>query len=222
MKIIFMRMHQLKRQKILELEPGIFNTEALMIILNKKYAKTKNGGKMLFKYLDAQDDEKIMARKLYTINMLNASEKYKSIDELIIPEYAVAIDGKIAGFALPLIEDHRNLGKIINDDTTPLKEKLPYLEQMGDIIDRVEHVNDESFRMQFGDLNEYNFIISEDDRVYSIDLDSAYLGQDAPINSAYYLLKNQYISDLKDKYKLSYTIKTNISNNFTSYLTSRP
>ena len=36
---------------------------------------------MLLKYLDAQDDEKVMARKLYTINMLNGSS-YKEINEI--------------------------------------------------------------------------------------------------------------------------------------------
>ena len=80
MEIINLRMHQLRSLQELPLETGIFNTEALMLILRKNQAKTKSGGRMLFKYLDAQDDEKTMARKMYTINMLNGSEKYKSIE----------------------------------------------------------------------------------------------------------------------------------------------
>ena len=149
MKIINLRMHQLRSLKELELEPGTFNTEALMLILNKKQAKTKDGERMLFKYLDAQDDEKVMARKLYTINMLNGSEKYSSINELIIPDHIVVVDGKIAGFALPLIENHKNLGKLLNNETISLETKLPYIIQLGSIVDKVERITNESFRMQF-------------------------------------------------------------------------
>lgn len=201
MKIVNLRMHQVRRLKCLELEPGIFNTEALMLVLKKKQVKGKVGSRMVFKYLDAQDDEKVMARKMYTINMLNGSSDYKNIKELIIPDYAVVVDGKVTGFAMPLIENHRNLGSIVNDENIDLDVKIPYLEQMGRIIDKVERVDNESFCMQFGDLNEYNFIIDQNDKVFAIDLDSAYLGQDIPVNSAYYLLKNKYIGEVRDKYK---------------------
>lgn len=201
MEIINLRMHQLRSLQELPLETGIFNTEALMLILRKNQAKTKSGGRMLFKYLDAQDDEKTMARKMYTINMLNGSEKYKNIEELIIPDYVVVVDGKIAGFAMPLIEKHKNLGRLLNDENLSLEIKLPYLEKLGEIINKVQRVEDESFKMQFGDLNEFNFIIDKDEQVKSVDLDSAYLGQDEPANMSYYLLKNKYIIDLKDKYK---------------------
>lgn len=102
---------------------------------------------------------------------------------------------------MPLIENHKNLGAIINDYNFSLSIKIPYLIQLGKIVDRVERINDESFRMQFGDLNEFNFIVDEKNKVYAVDLDSAYLGQDEPSNMAYYLLKNKYLYDLKDKYK---------------------
>ena len=200
MQIINLRMHQLRSLKELILPRGTLNTEALMLILNRKQAKTKSGGRVLFKYLDAQDDQKVMGRKMYTINMLNGSEKYKNIDELIIPDYMVVVDGKIVGFGLPLIENHKNLGNVINDDIE-IKEKLKYLKKVGNIIQKVQHIDDESFRMQFGDLNEFNFIIDNNDEVKAIDLDSAYVGQDEPSNSAYYLLKNKYIAMVKEKYK---------------------
>lgn len=48
MKIVNLRMHQLRNLKELELAPGTFNTEALMLILTKKQAKTESGGRMLF------------------------------------------------------------------------------------------------------------------------------------------------------------------------------
>ena len=201
MKIINLRMHQVRGLKELQIERGVLNTEALMLVLNKRYGKTKTGGRMVFKYLDAQDDNKVMARKLYTINMLNGSEQYNSIEELVIPDHAVSVDGKIAGFAMPLVEGHKNLGRLLNDFNIPLSEKLPYLIQLVKIIDKVQRIDGESFKFQFGDLNEFNFVIDKEKKVKSIDLDSAYLGQDEPSNMAYYLLKNKYLSDLKDKYK---------------------
>ena len=204
MQIINLRMHQLRSLKELMLPRGTLNTEALMLILNRKQAKTKSGGRVLFKYLDAQDDQKVMGRKMYTINMLNGSQRYKNIKELIIPDYMVVVDGKIAGFGLPLIENHKNLGNVINDDIE-IKEKLKYLKKVGNIIQKVQHIDDESFRMQFGDLNEYNFIIDNENNVKAIDLDSAYVGQDEPSNSAYYLLKNRYIAMVKEKYKTTST-----------------
>ena len=201
MKILNLRMHQIRALKELKIERGVLNTEGMMLVLKKRYAKTKDGGKMVFKYLDAQDDMKVMARKMYTVNMLNGSDNYNSIEELIIPELAISVDGNIAGFAMPLVEDHRNLGAILNDYDIPLEIKLPYLIQLGQIVDKVERVEDETFRLQFGDLNEFNFVIDKDDKVHAVDLDSAYLGQDEPSNMAYYLLKNKYLNDFKEKYK---------------------
>lgn len=201
MKIINLRMHQVRALKELQIESGVLNTEGLILVLKKNQAKTKNGERMVFKYLDAQDDAKVMARKMYTISMLNGSDAYQSINELIIPDYAVSVDGKLAGFAMPLVKNHKNLGALLNDEDIPLSEKLPYLTQLCKIVDKVERVEEESFKMQFGDLNEFNFVINTNDKVNAVDLDSAYLGQDEPSNMAYYLLKNQYLSHLPDKYK---------------------
>lgn len=203
MKVVNLRMHQLRALKELVLERGTLNTEALMLILKKKQAKSDDGGRMLFKYLDAQDDEKVMGRKLYTLNMLNSSSEYKNIKELIIPDTMVIVDQVLAGFALPLIENHVNLGNYLNNDDNSFKEKLRYLKQVGKIVNKVERINDETFRMNFGDLNEFNFIIDKDDIVRTIDLDSAYVGQDCPPNTAYYLLKNKYLTTMPDKYKMN-------------------
>lgn len=201
MKIVNLRMHQIRSLKELKIEQGVFNTEGMMLVLKKRYAKTKDNKPMVFKYLDAQEDMKVMARKMYTVNMLNGSEEYNSIEELVIPDTAVSVDGSIAGFAMPLIENHKNLGAILNDHSIPLSEKIPYLIQLGQIVDKVERIEGETFRFQFGDLNEFNFVIDEEDKVHAVDLDSAYLGQDEPSNMAYYLLKNKYLAGFKDKYK---------------------
>jgi hypothetical protein len=200
MKVINLRMHQLRALKELELNSDVFNTEALMLILNKKY-KSPNGERLLLKYLDAQDDPKTMGRKLYTINMLNSSSSYSNIKELIIPEYAVVVDSNIAGFAMPLVENHKNLGSYLNDENISFAKKKKYLIAIGNILDKVQRIEDEPFKMQFADLNEYNFIIDSNDNVKAVDLDSAYVGQTDPSDMAYYLLKNEYLAAIPAKYK---------------------
>lgn len=203
MKIVNLRMHQLRKLKELVLERGTLNTEALMLVLKKNQAKTEKGERMLFKYLDAQDDEKIMGRKMYALNLLNSSEYYKQIKELIIPDTIVVVDNKIAGFALPLIENHTNLGIFLSKEENNLRKKLEYLKQVGKILHQVQEIKEESFKMNFGDFNEFNFIIDKSDIVRAIDLDSVYVGQDEPSHTAYYLLKNKYLESIPDKYKLS-------------------
>jgi hypothetical protein len=143
----------------------------------------------------------VMSKKIFVVTCLNGKNPYREIDELIIPDSIVYVDGSIAGFAVPLINNHRNLGALINDRDCPLEKKLGYLVQMGEIIDKVERVDNFKYKFQFGDLNEFNFIIDNDDRVLAIDLDSSYLGLGEPLEMAYYLLKNQYIKSLPDKYK---------------------
>ena len=199
MHVINLRMRQVQKLKELNLEHGVLNTEALMLVLRRK--SFPDNIERVFKYLDAQDDTNIMSKKLYTVTTLNLENDYKKIEELVIPDTIVYVDGGIAGFAMPMIPSHRNLGMVINNSKVPLAIKLKYLEQMGNIIDKVQRVDDEHFQFQFGDLNEFNFIIDKEDKVKAIDLDSSYLGVGEPLNMAYYLLKNKYVQSLPDKYK---------------------
>lgn len=198
---IHLRMHQVRALKELRLPNGIMNTEALMLILNKKY-KAQDGSRMLFKYLDAQDDKEVMNRKTRVLTELNNSD-YRNLEELIIPEYSVMVDGSHAGFAMPLIERHKNLGKILNDERISFESKKKLLIKLGDLIDKVRRVKSDR-PMYFGDLNEYNFIIDTEGRLRAIDLDSVYLENTegvTPSRLAYYLLKNDYIAEIPDKYK---------------------
>ncbi len=199
MNVLNLRMKEIKKLRELYLEPGVLNTEAYMLVLKRKYSPDKK--ERVFKYLDMQEDQSIMSKKLYTVTTLDTLDEYKEIEELIIPDSIIYVDHNIAGFACELIYNHKNLGIIINNKNISLDKKLSYLKQMGDIIDKVERIKREDNVFQFGDLNEYNFIIDTNDKVKAIDLDSAYLGVGEPLNMAYYLLKNKYIKSLPEKYK---------------------
>lgn len=199
MHVINLRMHELRKLKELPLEKGILNTEALMLVLNKKNSPDRV--ERVFKYLDAQEDPEIMSKKLYTVTTLNQLSDYQEISELVIPDSIIYVNGKIGGFGLPLIKNHRNFGAFIHDDSIPLENKLFYMEKLGALIDKVERVNNSYNRFQFGDLNEFNFVIDQDNQIKAIDLDSAYLGVGEPLQMAYYLLKNQYVKSIPEKYK---------------------
>ncbi len=199
MHVINLRMHELRKLKELPLEAGVLNTEALMLVLRRKSFPDKI--ERVFKYLDAQDDKSIMSKKIYTVTTLNQLDEYLELQELVIPDAIIYVNNHIGGFGIPLIPEHRNLGAIIHDDNVSLKEKIFYLEQLGNIIDKVERIHLSDNRFQFGDLNEFNFVIDRENQVKAIDLDSAYLGIGEPLHMAYYLLKNQYVKSIPEKYK---------------------
>lgn len=199
-KSLILKEKELQKLKELDLEKGILNTESSIWVINEKNSPTKE--KLVFKLIDAMDDGKIMGRKNYTIEMLASSCKYSKIEELVIPEYRVIVDGITFEYAMKLINNHKNVGRFINDENISLKDKIKYLKNIGEIVKKVEDVDNESFRMQFGDLNEFNFILDENDNMKVVDLDSAYIGQDKPVNMPFYFQKRAYynLERLKNKY----------------------
>lgn len=219
LETISLRMHQVRRLKELQLSKGVLNSEALMLVLNKKH-RTEDGRRILFKYLDAQEDEKIMRRKETVLAYLNRSH-YKELEELIIPEYVVTVDSEPAGFAMPLIENHQNLGSILNSEEVSWEMKKEYLLELGNLLDKVWRVED-PHPIIFGDLNEYNFIIDEENKLNAIDLDSSYaegLEGVEPSTYAYYLMRNPYLKRVPEKYiKGEYGfIRPNHNSDFYSY-----
>ena len=201
LKIIHLRMYQVRKLEELKLSRGIFNTEGLMLILDKDY-RTHDGSRMLFKYLDLQDIPEIMSNKTRLLSYLNNSP-YKELEDLIIPEFQIYVNGYQSGFAMPLVEEHINLGVLLNSSRVPFERKKELLIKLGDLIDKVDRVESPN-KMFFGDLNEYNFILNKDDELKAIDLDSSYVEGFEGINPpslVYYLLKNKYLDSLSAKYK---------------------
>lgn len=200
LKTIHLRMHQVRSLKELKLSDDVFNSEALMLVLNKKI-RSHDGKRLLFKYLDLQEVPEVMDRKSRVLGYLNHSD-YMDIKELVIPDYQVKVDGSLAGFAMPLIENHRNLGSLIHSRGVSFEKKKEILYKLGELIDKVERVDTDN-KMYFGDLNEYNFIFDDDSSLRAVDLDSAFIGNRediTPSSRAYYLLKNPTLKALPKKY----------------------
>jgi len=200
-----LKMRDIKNMKDLALDYGIFNTEALMLVFPKK--SFPDGVTRVFKYINIQEFPDLMDRKKFTVVTLNQLEEYLAIRSLVIPDTLVYINGSLVGFSLPLIPEHKNVGKMLNSNI-PFEEKRDYLKQIGDIIEKVQSVKDEKYRLQFGDLNEYNFIMNRKGTIKAVDLDSSYLGVGEPSDMVYYLLRNPYIRHIPDKYPT--TIRLNI------------
>lgn len=198
---IYLRSRDVRKLSCLSLPKGVFNTEGLMLTLNRNY-KTSNGNRVLFKFLDEQESPRIMNRKLDIVDYLHTS-KYNNLDDLVIPEFQVMVDNEFAGFGMDLIESGRNLGHVINSSKVDFKRKKKYLKDLGDLIDKVDRVED-SCKLYFGDLNEYNFVIDRDDNLRAIDLDSSYIDgieEITPPSMTFYLLKNYNLWALPNKYK---------------------
>ena len=197
---IHLRMHQVRSLKELRLSDGVFNSEALMLVLNKKYRST-DGKRLLFKYLDLQEVPEVMDRKSKVLGYLNNSG-YKELNDLVIPNYQVHVDGAHAGFAMPLIENHKNLGALLHSRNVSFAKKKEILMKLGLLIDKVQRVDSKN-KMYFGDLNEYNFIFDADSSLKAVDLDSAFIADRediTPSSRAYYLLKNPTLKALPNKY----------------------
>jgi len=196
-----LKMRNVRKLEELILDNGVFNTEALMLLFKENSFPDRVP--RVFKYLDMQEMPDVMEKKDFTVTTLNSLDEYLSIQNLLIPDTKVYVDGKLAGFALPFIPNHHNVGKMLHDCSTPFCQKLFYVSQIGDIISKVQNVSSDTFRFQFGDLNEYNFILSQEGKINAIDLDSAYVGWNEPQEMIYYLLRNKIVRSVPEKYPVS-------------------
>ena len=189
-------------EKLKKFEPGknIPNTECELFI--KGSLRSKNKERILLKKYYVREGE-YFGRKLKNLNTLIY---YKNIlgeiRELVLPDKLAIIDGEIVGYTMPFIEKSKNLQTILNSDIS-LEDKLVYLRQIGTILEEIKNIKDFPYDFHIGDLHEGNFLIDETNSLKVVDLDSAYIGQDEPSHTAYYLLKNSYLESFPSKYKKS-------------------
>ena len=92
MEILSLSQKQLDKLKKLSLPKGVINTESEIYILDNKRCNSKE--KLLLKKLFVTEGDYI-ANKLYNISLLGDNKEKIGIDELVIPNYLVAIKRKI-------------------------------------------------------------------------------------------------------------------------------
>ncbi len=137
-----------------------------------------------------------LANKMWTVLMLGDYGKNMEVEELVIPEHQIFIDGNLSGFSVPCIKG-KNLGKIITDFKTPNEDILKYFFKIGVAIEKVQHNSAFVFpggvKFNFGDLHAYNVLVDENDNIKFVDLDSGYIGSNLPNPSMYLCTSNELL-----------------------------
>ena len=176
---------------------GITSIECDLYVLNTKI----NQQKLLLKKYKKADGE-YFSNKLLTINSLINNRDKINIEELVFPEKLAVVDKKIVGFIMNLIENNTNLSRLLKNDKIPLKEKIGWLKQVGNILSKVQHVNSLDSKFLLGDIHEDNFILNHDNgKIFCIDLDGCKISNNR-IYSMKYGSFNEKFYNLPDKYPL--------------------
>lgn len=182
----------------LKLPSDVLNTESEIFIFESKNKWDKS--KKVFKKLYVDEGE-VFGNKLYTINEEINKKDDIAMEELVLPEQLVSVKGKISGFTMPYVESI-NLKTVLDSCEFITKEKLLYLKQVGEILEKIKKVRIYKNLSNFylNDLHASNFILNKQtSRINVVDMDSCRIGNNMSVPSKY-LNKNAFISEVS-KYK---------------------
>lgn len=197
MKTINLSKKRFNSLKPLHNNNKVISTES--IIYNYRYNKDYDGIiKKLYRI-----DAGVFGNKLYTIEMLNY---YKRLlpNSFVIPDNIVTVSNELIGFTMPKITGD-NLGLILKSDNIDYKDKIYYLKEIGNILDKLDNIRKytELKDIFIGDLQEYNFLVNPYSKdLYVVDLDSCKINNNIPSPSKY-LTKNNLITNSLHKYKVN-------------------
>lgn len=153
------------------------------------------------------------SNKMYTINELIENSDTIGIDELIMPQRLVIINGEICGCLLPFIENI-NFKLILDDLNVPIKEKIEMFKQIGKILEKMKKIRENTNVKDFflNDLHEGNFVLNlETKKINVVDIDSCKINENKPFASKY-LTPFSNISTMPFKYA------QNHDTNFSGYI----
>ena len=153
------------------------------------------------------------SNKLFTINELIDNKSVINIDELVLPEKLLIVDGQVNGFIMPYIEN-TNFEEILNDMNISNLQKIEYFKQISHILHKMDNVRNNSDITDFylNDLHASNFILNKKTgKINVVDLDSCKINGNKPF-AAKYLTPFSPISSMKAKYRVNKEI------NFLGYI----
>ena len=133
------------------------------------YRFSYHGMQKLFKKLYVSDGI-ILAKKLFTIELLNSSNLPRYF---VIPDSLVSVDNKVVGFTIPLINGI-TLKSMLDNDNFSLNIKIQYLKSIGSILDDMISIRNYTDLRHFylNDMHESNFMVNYDTgELCVIDLD---------------------------------------------------
>lgn len=175
--------------KPLTLQKYILHTEAELYVIPKKEKYEKEDHLLKRLYVTNGD---YFSNKLYTINSLLDNEEAIDIEELIMPEQLAIVNNSVVGFIMPLVESE-NLKTVLKSVEYTTKQKIQYLKQAGEIIEKVKKVR--TYKSQeypslsdfyLNDIHENNFILnSKTGKVNAVDVDSCKINNNKTFPSKY-------------------------------------
>lgn len=193
MKVITLSSKKYEKLESFNLSRDIISTEGN--ILEFMY----RGNPKVIKSLFYQDGA-IFANKLYTLEML---DMYRELlpNSFVIPDYLIAVNRKITGFTVPMIQGV-NLSTILKNKRVDLRKQLFYLKKVGEILQEMKTIRSYTELKDFylNDLHEANFLVQLDMKNLAVvDLDSSKIGSNYS-NPARYLTPFSLLNYAKDKY----------------------
>lgn len=210
MEVVNITKNGLKKLKKVSLGYGILNTEADLFIM-----KTKDKWNIEYKMLKTLfcTEGANFSNKLFTINELIDNRSVINIDELVLPEKLLIVDGQVNGFIMPYIEN-TNFEEILNDINISNLQKIEYFKQISHILHKMDNLRSNSDITDFylNDLHASNFILNKKTgKINVVDLDSCKINGNKPF-AAKYLTPFSPISSMKAKYRVNKEI------NFLGYI----
>ena len=210
MEVVNITKNGLKKLKKVSLGYGILNTEADLFIM-----KTKDKWNIEYKMLKTLfcTEGANFSNKLFTINELIDNKNVINIDELVLPEKLLIVDGQVNGFIMPYIEN-TNFEEILNDINISNLQKIEYFKQISHILHKMDNLRNNSDITDFylNDLHASNFILNKKTgKINVVDLDSCKINGNKPF-AAKYLTPFSPISSMKAKYRVNEEI------NFLGYI----
>lgn len=199
MNSISLTKKQLKNLTPLSINGKVKNTESQIYILD--YGNWQHSdGNLLLKKLFIINNE-YMASKLFNVSLLGDKREEIDMEELVIPNYLATMDNEIIGFTVPRIFDSTNLSLILSDTKIDNSDKIQLLYKVGKLLKKVDSLRRKKIiNLHLGDLHEDNILVTKDNNIKVIDLDSVYLGTNYPPVS-HYLTTNKNLIYFGRKYK---------------------
>jgi len=187
----------------LPLQKYVLHKESELFIVPKKRNYEKHDYLLKKLYRTTGD---YFSNKLYTVNSLIDNRDTIDMEELIIPEQLAIVNNSVVGFIMPLVPNE-NLKTVLKSKNYTPKQKINYLKQVGEILEKVKRVrtykgteNPILSDFYLNDIHENNFIINQKTgRVNAVDLDSCRINNNKTFPSKY--LRNRKEFEKLQKYQ---------------------
>lgn len=156
------------------------NTEGKIYVLDKgnilEHGKWHQcDGSLLLKELDTKNGAS-MAAKLKNVSILSDKKDEIAMNELVVPNNIAVNNNEVIGFTMPYIKNARTLTETLKDKNVPSCKKIRYLKKIGKTLKKLDALKKKGIiNLTIGDLHEDNILVTNDEKIKFIDLDSVYL-----------------------------------------------